>query len=87
LFIGSYPFIVYFSTEKEGWVGTKDGLLYTQNGGKSWESRHVSGEGQYVSEYWFYDNQDIRAGFAYGNKYKSHDGGNTWQYDGGMNDF
>ena len=78
LFGGSYPFIIYFSNETEGWVGSKDGLFYTRDGGKNWEFRHVSGEGFYVAEYWFYEDQRIKASFAYGGSYVSLDGGKNW---------
>ena len=75
----SYPFIVYFSSSKEGWVGSKDGLFYTQDGGKNWEFRSVSGDGSYVAEYWFYANGAIRARRAYGDAILSFDGGKTWE--------
>ena len=79
VFSRTYPFVVYFSTEKEGWMGSKDGLYYTQDGGRNWEFRDVSGEGFYIAEYWFYPNQRIDASYAYGGKYTSLDGGKTWK--------
>ncbi len=75
----SYPFIVYFSNETEGWVGSKSNLLYTQDGGRNWEGRPIDGEGFYICKYWFYNNHRIVVDYAYGNEYESFNGGKTWQ--------
>lgn len=78
-FSGSFPFVVYFSTEKEGWVGCKSGLYCTQDGGRNWEFCEVPGEYSYIAEYWFYQNKRIDARYAYGRqKFTSLDGGKTW---------
>jgi len=73
------PFAIYFLSELEGWVGGKDGLLYTQDGGKTWEARSVQGQGSYIGHYWFYSDGYIYAGFVNGGTYGSADGGKTWK--------
>ena len=78
-FSGSYPFIVFFVGRLEGWVGTKNGLLYTRNGGRNWEVRDLPRDGSYVYEYWFFQDRRIRARYAYGGTYESFDGGRKWQ--------
>lgn len=80
LFGGLYPFIVYFSTETEGWVGGKDGLLYTGDGGKNWEFRSGPSSkyaGSWISEFWI-RSDCISVRLRNGEYYKSFDGGITW---------
>lgn len=72
------PWIVYFSNETEGWVGGKNGLLYTKDGGKGWEVRgYFSFK---ASEYWFYNNQRIVVKYTNGVYYESFDGGRNWKH-------
>lgn len=72
------PFIIYFSNETEGWMGDKNSLLYTKDGGKNWTSRgyfnHIA------REYWFYNNQRIVVKNTHGVYYESLDGGKNWEH-------
>ena len=83
--IGDYPFVVYFLNETEGWVGSKDGLFYTQDGGRNWRfsvdprEEIMYGLGDYKSTYWFYNNYRIVAKIAWGDKHESLDGGKSWR--------
>jgi hypothetical protein len=82
---GTYPFVIYFLSRTEGWVGSKDGLFCTKDGGRNWQfsadprEEIMYGLGDYKSEYWFYNNYRIVAKIAWGNKHESLDGGKSWR--------
>lgn len=82
---GTFPFVVFFLSETEGWVGSKDGLFYTRDGGKNWEFNNQprpnedSVFGGYKCEYSFYSKQRIVVRLAYDKTYESLDGGKSWR--------
>ncbi len=81
---------IYFLNEKEGWAcgqtsskgatgdSEKGILIYTTDGGRSWQSRLTKGDDPFFERVWFIDQQH---GWLFGrdNVYKTQDGGQTWQ--------
>ena len=58
----SYRF--FFATSLKGWIGMPDGgVLYTADGGKTWERRDLPNKEQSVTALWF-DHQNPEHGFA-----------------------
>ena len=87
---GSSPFVVHFLNKTEGWVGSANGLLYTQNGGKKWEliiTPKNSPEdcilgGGYTCYYCFFSNRRIVIAVSCDMKHKTYeslDGGRSWK--------
>lgn len=82
LFGGLYPYAVCFSNKNEGWVGGKSGLLYTNDGGSSWEFRKgpVSKHwGDWLAGFRITGNQHLWVLLRNEESYESLDGGKTWK--------
>lgn len=59
------------------WVGGREGLFYTQNGGNDWYFKKIEGIGGYFRSIYFYNNT---LGWTTGiSLYKTRDGGEHWE--------
>lgn len=82
---GCSPICVHFVNNMEGWVGTKDGLCVTYDGGRSWaldrrpypvNKRIIKG---LKYRYQLFGDNRILVSIRFDYDYESRDGGKTWR--------
>lgn len=68
----------HFNSEQEGWVvGTQGTILYTDDGGDTWETQHSNTDESFWSIFFIDENEGWVVGWS--SIYHTSDKGNTWE--------